>query len=237
MALLRNGYVAAQLMFLSPIVYYFVHMTHLQMAGALAEGLMLGLFMAVSVGPTLFAVLKYSLEYGHLAGIAFVLGVSCSDLIYVTIANCAVSWLHVLARFKMPISLGGGIILVVAGIVGLFSRPKPSLAADGQLRFSGKHFRSIWLAGFLVNSINPGVIISWLTAVTATSGKDSAYRFVLFATCLVLVLSIDFLKVFLASRIKQRLTRRFTYLLQKAASAILVVLGMALGVSGFFAAP
>ncbi len=198
---------------------------------------MLGLFMAVSVGPTLFAVLKYSLEYGYLAGIAFVLGVSCSDFMYVTLANFAVSWLHVLSQFKMAFSIGGGIVLVIAGIVGLMLKPKPVSNPDGELRFSGKHFRSIWLAGFLVNSINPGVVISWLGAVTATSGKDAVYRFVLFATCLTLVLSVDFLKVFLASKIKQRLTQRLTTLLQRAASGILVVLGIALAISGFFPAP
>jgi threonine/homoserine/homoserine lactone efflux protein len=60
---------------------------------AVLKGLLLGLFMAISVGPTLFAVIKYSLNHSYKAGIAFILGVSLSDIMYVTIANVAAYWL------------------------------------------------------------------------------------------------------------------------------------------------
>ena len=47
---------------------------------AMLNGLLFGLFLAISVGPTLFALIKYSLHYSYKAGIAFVIGVSVSDI-------------------------------------------------------------------------------------------------------------------------------------------------------------
>ena len=66
---------------------------------AMLNGLLFGLFLAFSVGPTLFALMKYSLHYSYKAGIAFVIGVSVSDIIYVVIANAATSMLAVLNTY------------------------------------------------------------------------------------------------------------------------------------------
>ena len=195
---------------------------------AVVKGVLLGLFMAISVGPTLFAVIKYSLEYSYKAGIAFVLGVSVSDIIYVTIANYAANWLKILEQYKMGLAYGGGAILIIAGLVGLVKKGKAPSAESEPVLISGKHYFRIWTSGFLINTVNPGVIISWLTAVTATANTSSMYRLILFGTCLVLVLSIDFLKVFLADTIKKKLTPHLVMMLQKLSSLILMILGLIL---------
>ncbi|MCB0697163.1 MAG: LysE family transporter [Chitinophagaceae bacterium] len=70
---------------------------------ALLKGTALGLFLAISVGPTLFAILKYSLNHSYRAGIAFILGVSISDLLYVTVANLSASRLEVLHAYSKEI--------------------------------------------------------------------------------------------------------------------------------------
>jgi threonine/homoserine/homoserine lactone efflux protein len=198
------------------------------LADAIIKGILLGLFMAVSVGPTLFAVIKYSLAYTYRAGLAFVLGVSLSDILYVTIANYAASWLRVLDNYRSGMALGGGAILVVAGIAGLVRRQKAPNAEVEILRITPGHYFKVWSSGFLINTINPGVVISWLTAVTATANTPGQYRFALFGTCLVLVLSIDFLKVFLAEKIRLRLTPGLVTMLHRLSSVILMVLGVLL---------
>ncbi len=200
-------------------------MIQLPLADAVVKGILLGLFMAVSVGPTLFAVIKYSLAYTYRAGLAFVLGVSFSDIIYVTIANYAATWLKLLDNYRTGMALGGGAILVIAGLAGLFKKQKAQHQDVEILTISNGHYFKIWSSGFLINTINPGVIISWLTAVTATANTPGFYRFTLFGTCLVLVLSIDFLKVFLAEKIRQKLTPGLVLGLQRISSVILMVLG------------
>src|SRR5690606_38456550 len=164
---------------------------------AALKGLLLGLFMSISVGPTLFAVLKYSLNHSYKAGIAFILGVSISDIMYVTIANVAASWLEALSEHQRTIAYGGAILLIVIGLIGLFGKYTPKRPYSAKVNISGGHYFRIWGSGFLINTINPGVIVTWLAAVTATANTTDLYRFMLFGSCLGLILSVDFAKVFL----------------------------------------
>ncbi|HXS37948.1 MAG TPA: LysE family transporter, partial [Flavipsychrobacter sp.] len=157
---------------------------HLHIIDAAFKGILLGLFMAISVGPTLFAVIKYSLTLSYKAGIAFVLGVSLSDIMYVTISNLAASWLEYLESYKRPIAFGGAIVLMIVGLVGLIKKHKPQRPSDTPVTITGGHYIKIWSSGFLINTLNPGVFITWLGAVTATANTSGLYRFILFGCCL-----------------------------------------------------
>ena len=192
------------------------------------KGALIGLFMAMSVGPTLFAVIKYSMNHSYKAGLAFVLGVSMSDVMYVTMANFAVTWLVELDKYSRYIGYGGAAILI--GIGGAGAIRKIKVQRPGKISIvlsSGRYFR-IWLSGWLINSINPGVIISWLAAVTATAGKSGSYRFILFGVCLSLILGVDFLKVALAERIRILLTPRRIIYMQRILAVIIFSLGILL---------
>lgn len=201
---------------------------------AALKGFILGLFMSISVGPTLFAVLKYSLNHSYKAGIAFILGVSISDILYVTVANFAASWLEVLNEYSREIAYGGAIILIVVGLAGIVSKYKPVRPKASKISVSGSTLFKIWSSGFLINTINPAVIIIWLGAVTATANTSNWYRFVMFGICLALVLSVDTCKVFLADAIRRKLTLRRIMYLQKTSSVIILLFGVGLLVSTFF---
>lgn len=190
--------------------------------------------MAISVGPTLFAVIKYSLNHSYKAGIAFILGVSLSDIMYVTIANVAASWLELMSDYERSIAYGGAVILIIVGLSGLFGKYVPKRPSGTKISITGGHYFRIWLSGFLINTINPGVIITWVTAVTATANTTSMYRIVFFSCCLGLILSVDFCKVFLADVIRRRLTIRRIYYLHKISAVCILVVGIALFISTAF---
>lgn len=203
---------------------------------AILGGLLLGLFMAISVGPTLFAIIKYSLNHSYKTGLAFVLGVSISDIMYVTIANLAAPWLDFIYRFEKTVALIGGIVLLCIGLVGLIRKYKPVRPSSTQNLISNGHYFRIFASGFLINTANPGVIINWIASVTLmanatanmSTGKSILIRTIFFGCCLILVLGIDVLKVLLADSIRKRLTLRKVMYLQKISSACLLVLGSAL---------
>ncbi len=192
---------------------------------AIIKGVLVGLFMAISVGPTLFAVIKYSMSNSYKAGLAFVFGVSLSDIMYVTVANVAASWLVVLGTYGAYIAYIGSAILIIVGGIGVIKKGNAQRPSATQATISGAHYFRIWASGFLINTINPGVIISWLAAVSATANKSGGYRFILFGTCLLLILAIDFLKVFLAEKIRVLLTPRRLVYVQKTSSFIIMILG------------
>lgn len=193
--------------------------------------------MAISVGPTLFAIIKYSLNFSYKAGLAFVLGVSLSDALYVTISNVAAYWLQYLAPYEKNIAIGGSIVLMAMGAAGLIRKLKPTRPSATPIRISGGHYFKIWLGGFLINTLNPGVLITWLGAVTIIANTTAFYRFVLFGTALVIILGIDFSKVFLAGRIKRLLTARRIIYVQRFSSLCLLGIGLALFFSTVFLTP
>ena len=91
---------------------------------AIIQGVVIGLFIAISVGPTLFAVIRYSMHHSYKAGIAFVLGVSLSDIIYVTLANMASGWLSFLNDHQREVGYIGGALFVAMGLYGVLKRYK-----------------------------------------------------------------------------------------------------------------
>lgn len=193
---------------------------------AIGGGLLLGMFMAISVGPTLFAVIRHSMNHSWKSGVAFVLGVSLSDVMFVTLANLAAPFLEALHKYERTLAYGGGGILVVMGLVGLFSKYKPQRPSQKLSTVSNGHYFRIFASGFLINTINPGVIINWLTAVTIIAAQNHVYRLIFFTSCLALVLGIDFLKVLLADSIRKRLTLRVVMYLNRISAAILLGFGI-----------
>jgi threonine/homoserine/homoserine lactone efflux protein len=193
--------------------------------GAVGGGILLGLFMAISVGPTLFAVIRYSMNHSWKSGVAFVLGVSVSDIMYVTLANLAAPFLEVLHRYERALAYGGGSILIIIGLRGLLAKYKPQRPSQKLTTIGHGHYIKIFISGFLINTINPGVILNWLTAVTIIAAHGPSYRFVFFATCLAIVLGFDFLKVLLADSIRKRLTLRIVMYLNRISAAILFAFG------------
>ncbi len=194
--------------------------------GSVVGGLLLGLFMAISVGPTLFAVIRYSMNHSWKSGVAFVLGVSLSDILYVTLANQAAPFLEKLYQYERILEYGGGGVLIVIGLVGLFSRFKPQRPSQKLAEVGHGHYLRIFVSGFLINSLNPAVIFNWLFAVTAVAAHDQLYRFAFFTSCLGLVLGVDFLKVLLADSIRKRLTLRLMMYLNKISASILLGFGV-----------
>ena len=193
--------------------------------GAVGGGLLLGMFMAISVGPTLFAVIRYSMNHSWKSGVAFILGVSLSDIMYVTLANLAAPFLEAVHRYERVLAYGGGGILVAVGLTGLLSKYKPKRPSQKLTTVGGGHYFRIFGSGFLINTINPGVIINWLTAVTIIATHGTTYRLVFFSSCLGLVLGIDFLKVLLADSIRKRLTLRIVMYLNRISAGILFAFG------------
>jgi threonine/homoserine/homoserine lactone efflux protein len=141
----------------------------------------------------------------------------------------AASWLEELNEHRRYIAYGGAIILIIVGLLGVIRKHAPPKSADTKISTisNSKIFR-IFSSGFLINTINPGVIITWLAAVTASADENTFYRIVLFGTCLGLILVIDVAKVFLADTIRRKLTAKRIMFLQKFSAFCILGIGVAL---------
>ncbi|MBS0028488.1 LysE family translocator [Chitinophaga sp. 22321] len=199
------------------------------MIASIVAGLGLGLFLSLSVGPVIFAIIKYSINNGFKAGISFALGVSFSDIMFVLTGNLATSFISDLEEYKRSIGVGGGILLIAMGIYGLlFKKVKISTGDEKPEMFRTHDYLKIWLAGFLMNTLNPGVIIFWLGVCVANSATPASHRFIMYTVCLGLVLSADILKVFVSDKIRHKLTLTNVEWLNRIAGVSMIIFGVVL---------
>ena len=200
------------------------------------KGILLGLILSISVGPVIFAIIKQSINNGHKAGYLFVAGVSASDISLVLICNFFTSLFNTAISHKTSIAVAGSIFLIAVGIYTLFFK---KVHTDEENNIADKKFRkrdyaAIFLSGYFMNTLNPGVFLfwfAWTAAILAdaqTAEHPNEYRFIVFGTCLVFVLLSDILKVILAGKLRSRLTAKNLLYINKLSGLILIGFGVAL---------
>lgn len=199
------------------------------MIAAIIAGLGLGMFLSVSVGPVIFAIIKYSISNGFRAGISFALGVSTSDIMFVLLGNLATSFISNLGAYTNIIGISGGILLIAMGIYGLFFKKVKITTGDEKPEmFSTRDYAKIWLGGWLMNTLNPGVIIFWLGVCVANAPTSVSHRVTMYSVCLLFVLAADILKVFVSDKIRHKLTLTNVIWLNRVAGVCMIVFGLAL---------
>jgi threonine/homoserine/homoserine lactone efflux protein len=199
------------------------------MTEALLKGITIGLLLSISVGPALFSVIKQSLNNGHHGGMAFAVGVSASDIALVLIANVFTELFRSLQLYEKQIGIVGSIFLISMGIFFLFFK-KVKVNESGKQIFKQRKrdLAKISLSGFFMNLLNPGVIIFWITISTTLITYSVRNKIIIYTTCLVIVLLADIAKVFMAGKIRNRLTPHNIHIINRINGIILIVFGIIL---------
>ena len=195
------------------------------------KGLALGFVLALSVGPIIFTIIKQSLDNGHKGGFSFVAGVWISDIILVVLSNSLTVLVSQMLEHSKVIAFCGGGFLIAMGVYFVFFK-KVTLAKDGgngEARFRKRDMARVFASGFIINTLNPGVIFFWLGNATVLSLSHTLReRIVIFSVCLLVNMSADVGKVMMAGRLRSKLTVRTLSIVNRIAGIILIGFGMAL---------
>lgn len=201
------------------------------------KGVLLGFILSISIGPVIFAIIKQSLTNGKRSGYAFVAGVSSSDFVLLFICNFFTSLFNLVLNHKSTIALAGAGFLLLMGLYTLFFKKLKleNMGTDGvSKRVSIKGLISSYFSGFLMNSLNPSVFLFWFawTAAINTSADDTPnpiqYKLIVFGTCLGFVLLSDLVKVFLAGKLRPRLTEKNLLWINRISGMIILIFSAAL---------
>lgn len=196
----------------------------------------MGLLLVISVGPVIFTIIKQSINNGREGGFSFVVGVWISDLVWVLLSNLFSEFVTTLLDFKKPIGVAGSAFLISMGVFYLFFKKVHVHPQDISMPpLQRSDHAKIALQGFLVNTLNPGVMVFWLTSVTAIAITHTLReRIIVFGTCLLINMAADVGKVVLAGKLRSKLTIHNIRVINRISGFILLCFGTALLVGVLF---
>jgi threonine/homoserine/homoserine lactone efflux protein len=197
----------------------------------LFEGIIIGLTMAVMLGPAMFALLQTSIHRGTKAGVILAFGIFLSDFFIVVCSYLGAAQLLNQGKKSLVVGLIGGTILIIYGIVTFTKKVQIS---DSNNLLEQRREPGPWtflVKGFFLNFANPFVWFFWFTVmmgISGTYGSEFSAVGALFSGVLLTIFSTDVLKVFIAGSIKKYLTIKLLNFVNYAVGILLVVFGIIL---------
>ena len=130
----------------------------------LIRGIIVGLMIAVPVGPVNILCIRRTIGAGWRSGVISGLGAAAADMLYGGIAGFSITLIiQFLVREQFWIRLVGGILLVGIGIWYFFKQPTP---LDARLQDRESAFSDI-RSTFLLTLTNPTTVLSFLALLAA----------------------------------------------------------------------
>jgi threonine/homoserine/homoserine lactone efflux protein len=206
------------------------------MIDAFIGGILLGLSVAITPGQALFNLLQTSIHKGLKMGVYVAVGIFISDVIFVALS--ALSYLGILSVLNSPkseliIGIIGGAILILFGVFTF--RKKPEVMVDnnnnndeGVQKIKRKPLKYI-AKGFILNMANPFLLFFWMSAMSAVSsayGIPSWKVVIFFGSTLIIIFCTDFLKCFIAGKIKNYLKPRIITIINYILGLTLMIMGV-----------
>ena len=198
------------------------------MIRAILDGIILGLTLALLIGPAFFTLIQTSIKHGFNSGVALAIGIFISDTTCVFLAYLGASQLFDNPENKVIIGVIGGIIMIIFGTVNVFHKPA---AQDDGVEIKSRSPFWMMVKGYILNILNPFVLLFWIGAVTLESSKfefDIPKVVACFSVTLLTVLATDFLKAYIALKIRELLSPGLLLKVNRVAGIILIVVGMSL---------
>jgi len=202
------------------------------------NGILVGLALAILVGPILFSLVQRSIEQGVYAGFCVGLGIWFSDLFFIVSIIAGMAHVNRLIEsplFKPVLGILGGFVLIAIGVGMFVSKPSGSFEMSGLRIISSKW--KLWLEGFLINTINPFTVVFWTSVITSWGIEESLFSknsYVFFSGILGTIVFTDTLKILLAKKVRHYLKPVQVFRMRKISGLALFVFGVVMMIRVLF---
>jgi threonine/homoserine/homoserine lactone efflux protein len=192
------------------------------MLSALIEGVLMGLFLSVFIGPVFFLLIETSINRGVRDAFIMDSGVILSDVLWILFLWWGID--KYLGFFlKSPLAMVfTGIIFVLFGVFGFFTKSK-------RVEPGINKKKNFFIQGFILNSINPSVALFWLATIGYALKQfqnEREYIITFFIAIFTTVLITDALKFSTAKKLSSFLNAKRKNRLTLITSVILVFFGL-----------
>lgn len=196
------------------------------------EGIVLGAVLAILIGPVFFALIQTSIQKNTQTALLMALGIVLSDAAYIIIAYFGLATILNNTTFNLGLGLVGSIIMLAIGINSFFKKVHYNKEDKNFTKNVNQEKLKTILKGFMLNSMNPAVLIFWIGAVSYATIelKYMNIEAILFFTgTLGFTFTTDVVKIFVAKKISMYLNDTTIHRLNQAAGIGLFIFGLKLG--------
>ena len=197
-----------------------------------------GFFLSFMIGPVFFMLIQTSILKGARAAIVFNTGVILGDIVFIIIAYLGSRRLLEQIKDDPRLFYIGGLILIVYGLITYFDRSnkKEAIATPAIEIPVSNNYLKLLFKGFFLNFINIGVLGFWLGLIVVigpTLDMNPTHIFWYFTTIITSYFITDLGKIFLAKKLKRKLTPLVIYKIKKTMGILLIIFGILVLLKGF----
>lgn len=202
-------------------------------------GIPLGIFLCFMIGPVFFVLLETAAVKGIRAALVFDAGVIAADVLFICIAYFSSYRLINSIKDEPALFIFGGLIMVAYGVISFMQHRKNAKKQieDTEVELIKKNYGSLLVKGFLLNFINVGVLGFWLLVIITFGPQldlNTSRLVVFFGSVIGTYLAVDLAKMFLAKKLRNKMTPKNILKIKKITSILLVVFGVSIMLQGWF---
>lgn len=195
------------------------------MLTAIASGILLGIVISFMIGPVFFGLIQTSIRQGLGRAMIYEIGTVVSDISVIVLCYLGLAAIFQEDKYRYTIAIIGAIILFIFGLYPFIIKKKGRAEGVEEIQTKSSAV-SLITKSFLLNTINPSVILFWILqvglAVSNFHGKKSIILSHFIAVISTMIL-FDFLKAFGANKIKKYLKPRTFELIAKIEGILLII--------------
>ena len=203
------------------------------------NALLIGFFIAFMIGPVFFMLLQTSILKGARAAIIFDIGVVFGDITFILIAYYGSRSLLEKIKDDPRLFVLGGVVLIIYGLITYFDKENKKDALENSNIMNvpiRNNYLKLFIKGYFLNFINIGVLGFWLGTVLVIGPSlkmNQTAIFSYFGTILIGYFLTDLGKIFLAKKLKSKMTPAVIYKIKKFMGLLLIICGVFLILNGF----
>ncbi len=200
------------------------------MIDAVLSGILLGLVLAMLIGPVFFLLIDTSIKRGFRIAVWLAVGVMLSDAFFIIITYFSSTALSFMKEFSKEIGIGGALLLIVFGVLNFIKKPHIK-ASELDLPDDSRTPLVDTAKGFMMNFLNPFVLLFWMGVAGGIAAREqwtTTGVVVFYSVVLVTVLGTDLLKAWLALKLKKFLKPSVLMMVNKISGVGLIIFGVRL---------
>ena len=196
------------------------------------NGILFGVLLSFLFGPAFFILINTSIKKGFKEAFFLDIGILFSDVLYLFAAYLFAEKINAYLHNNIYIKIAAGIAFIILGIVYILKKDtdvSEKSSENSNQENQQSSLLGLTAKGIGLNAINPGVLIYWIAActyATETLELQDWSLFYYFASTIITLFGVDLLKIYFASKLQSKLTKKAQMVFKNIIGTGLIIFGV-----------